>query len=145
MICPFCNAAISAQDKVCPVCGASVDGDCTIQETDTVTDIESKGNPGKVLGLIAMILGIAAVTIAALGYCCCGIWGAFVTTLMSGAGLVMGIIAMLQPRRAGDGNVKALVAIITSSAALLLSIAQMIWSVVWSVVWIGIELVTPFI
>ena len=68
MNCPFCNAEISAEDKICPTCGAPVNEETAeqpaVEEVAEAPVAETPAvDPGKKLGLIAMIVGIAGLAL----------------------------------------------------------------------------------
>lgn len=131
MVCPFCQAELSATDKTCPMCGAPVNETPTQKpETqinyDIPMDIE---DPGKKMGLVGMIMGIASLVLAMFSCCCCT-YASVVILIAAIAGLVLSIIAMNKSKKVGLKNTQALVGLITSGVAILLSLVTLIYIVV---------------
>ena len=129
MNCPFCNAEISAEDKICPTCGAPVNeetaevAEAPVAETPAV-------DPGKKLGLIAMIVGIAGLALGAILSCACACLGAVLPALAAVAAIVLGVLAMKKSKDAGFSNKQALVGIITGGAAIVVIIVFIILNAV---------------
>lgn len=126
MKCPICQAEITAEDKVCPACGAPVN-EAPVEET-VAAQAEPEVNaapavfedPGKKLGLIAMILGIAGVALGVILAGACACLGGILPAIASVAAVVLGILAMKKSKDAGFSNKQALIGIILGGAALVL-------------------------
>lgn len=131
MVCPFCQAELSATDKTCPMCGAPINETPTQKpETQINYDIPMAiEDPGKKMGLVGMIMGIASLVLAMFSCCCCT-YASVVLLIAAVAGLVLSIIAMNKSKKVGLKNTQALVGLITSGAAILLSLVTLIYIIV---------------
>ena len=135
MKCKFCGAELPDDAVVCSVCDAPVEAEQTNNseafEPELTETAPEKTKDGKTLALVAMILGIVALV---LPFCCCLIAcipfveyvGAICTFVMSVVGLILGIVANTQAKKAGVKNKMAIVAIILCSIGIVVAI----WNVV---------------
>ena len=134
MNCPFCNAEISAQDKLCPICGAPVNEEVAEQ---TVTEEVEQEAPVQAPGKVGMILGIVAAALVLVGCCC--IYLGFITVP---AAAILGIIALIKnigdlkkAKQAGVKNTFALVGTILSAAALAIAVVMIVICVVYILIY----------
>ena len=117
MKCKFCGAELSDDAVICTECGKEV-----INTAEPVA-VKSDVNPGKGLGIVAMILGIAAfalplisspcLCIPYLGWLVMGIID-FIAFLCPIAGLLLAIVASKKSKAAGHNNVMAKIGMILS-------------------------------
>ncbi len=107
MKCPFCDTELTAGTTVCPDCGT------VIEQNEVV----AKGkDPGKTLGLVAMIVAIASAVLGLFSCCCCGgVLGVALFFVVSVVSLILGIVASKKSKKAGFKNVFAIVSIIVSA------------------------------
>ena len=72
MECKFCKTKLADDAIFCPECGKQVrDPDAAPEVVAEV--VAPAKNPGKVLGIISMILGIVALVVCGPLNCCCGV------------------------------------------------------------------------
>ena len=137
MVCPFCQAELSATDKMCPMCGAPVDETPTQKpETQINYDIPMAiEDPGKTQGMIGMIMGIASLVLGLSGCCCCGaVFGLafialfFVTSIVS---LILSISASKKSKAAGYTNTCATVGIIVSAVSVGILLFLLVFAIVY--------------
>lgn len=137
MVCPFCQAEITAEDKVCPMCGAPVNEQAEEKpgvKTEAAVDYSTvpATDPGKTLGLVGMIMGIASLALGLFSCCCCGgIFGVaifFVTSIVS---LILSIIASKKSAEAGYTNKNAKIGIIVSAIAVGLMLIMLVGMIIY--------------
>lgn len=140
MNCPFCQAELSATDKQCPMCGAPIsETPAEKPETQINYDIPmDMEDPGKKMGLVGMIMGIASLVLGLSGCCCCGaVFGLafialfFVTSIVS---LILSISASKKSKAAGYTNKNATVGIIVSA----ISVGVLLFLLVFAIVYLAI-------
>lgn len=128
MTCKYCGSEIES-GNLCPACGATVEETEVIVETtpeeeivevETETEVETVAveDPGKTLGLVSMILGIAAIASGSICSCLLSCLGGIAPALLAVAGIVTGILAMNKSKTADLKNKQALIGIILSGASL---------------------------
>ena len=121
MVCPFCQAEITANDKVCPMCGAPVNEQAEEKpevKAEAVADCSnvSATDPGKTLGLVGMIMGIASLALGLFSCCCCGgILGVVIFLVTSVVSLILSVVAGKKSRAAGFANKNAKIGTIVSA------------------------------
>ncbi len=141
MKCKYCEAELSADIKVCPVCGADVTEEVlevasateeaqtdesvaiienVVEPTATVAQPECAApvkDPGKVFGIISLILGVAGFVLGIIFPCACctgcaAVIGNIPFVLMSVAAIALGIIGNIRSKKVGIKNTKATVGLI---------------------------------
>lgn len=144
MICKNCGNEVADGFLYCTTCGAQLDAsepqpayeDTGIKEPapqpmadtgklpDLNTDNQPVNDPGKVMGIIGMILGIAAILLSLSVFCC-----AYASPLASAAGIagvVLSIIAKKKSASAGIKNGMAGLGMILSIVGLALGVVAAI-------------------
>ena len=121
---------IADDAEFCPVCGSPVSAGTPAYADPAFVDPtyveEPKKNPGKVLGLIGLILSIVGLVFGAILSCTCACLGGIIPLIMAIVGLVLGIVGMLQSKKAGFKNTSGLVAIIVGAIAIVVIIINII-------------------
>ena len=115
MICKVCGMEVES-GEFCPHCGAQME----IPVNTTVED------PGKKLGLIALILGICALVLGSACSCSCALLGSLLPGAAAIVGIVLGIMGMKKSSAAGCKNTLALIGIILSGVALVVMLVFII-------------------
>lgn len=131
MKCTFCGSEVPAGQKVCPICGVEVED--TVASSASVENSQkpkakadkSEPVPGKVLGLVGMIIAIASLVLGFFGCCCCT-WVVPVFTVISVVSLVLCIVAAAKAKKAGMKNVFAVVGIIVSAVSLAVMVISIV-------------------
>ena len=129
MNCPFCNAEISAEDKLCPICGAPVNEEVAEQPAvEEVAEAPVVETPVQAPGKAGMIMGIVAAALVLVG-CCCYYLG-FITipvaAVLSIIALIKNVGDLKKAKQAGVKNTFALVGTILSAVALALSVVMIV-------------------
>ena len=123
MICKKCGVENADDVLFCTACGASMKEEANAEavETETVVAEEPvvKPDPGKGLGLIALILSIAGLVLGIVCSCGCAFLGSILPGILCIAGFILAIIAMVKSKSAGYKNGKAIVALILSIVAIV--------------------------
>ena len=114
MKCTFCGAELNDDVMFCTECGRAVEATPAVSANAAV---KADKDPGKVLGLIAMILGIvsAAMSLIFLPFVCCyglGLMGYVVSFALAVAAIILGAIGSKKSKAAGYKNVMATVGLI---------------------------------
>ena len=138
MNCPYCNAEITAEEKICPVCGAPVNEEVKQEpaaevKTEAAEAKDTKAvNPGKTLGIVGLILGIASILLW-LTSCCCYV--SIVTVplafIVSLVGVILNASALKKSKKAGCKNVLALIGMILSAVILALAVISLVIGIVF--------------
>ena len=134
MNCPFCNAEISAEDKICPTCGAPVNEETAeqpaVEETVVETPVTAPSKAG-------MIMGIVAAALVLVG-CCCTYLG-FITipvaAVLSIIALIKNIGDLKKAKQAGVKNTFAVVGTILSAVALAIAMVMILVIVLYIVIY----------
>ena len=117
MKCTNCGAESIADEKFCYVCGAELPQEAVVAEGV----VETK-DPGKVFGLISMILGIVGL---ALSVICCT-YGAYLASPMGIAAIVLGVIGNTKSRSAGFENKQGKLGLILGVVAIVVGVVMSI-------------------
>ena len=136
MICPFCQAELSANDKVCPLCGAPVAEQSAeksnLDNTVDYTPIVDEKDPGKTLGTVGMIMGIASLALGLFSCCCCGgIFGVSIFFVTSVVSLILSIVASKKSKQAGYTNKNATVGTIVSAIAVGIMLIMLVGMIIY--------------
>lgn len=143
MNCPFCNAEITAEDKICPACGAPVNEEVAeqpvVEETVETAPVQAPSKAG-------MIMGIVAAALVLVG-CCCTYLG-FITIP---AAAILGLISLIKnvgdlkkAKQAGVKNTFALVGTILSAVAMAIAIVMIVVVVLYIVLYGAAALLAIF-
>ncbi|MBQ7379478.1 MAG: hypothetical protein IJW70_07380 [Clostridia bacterium] len=129
MKCSYCDTELTENELTCPNCGKSVnENEAPVAEENESNSAEvvAQENPGKKLGIVAMILGIASVALFLIGFlgCCCT-YG--ISILITGVialaaavvALVLSIKAKSKSKAAGQKNAFAIVGLICSLCSIV--------------------------
>lgn len=125
--CKNCGAEVPTED-ICPKCGTLVEGEVEVVQ-EVVEQIPVK-DPGKVLGIVSLILGIVSI----VGNCCTCIpvisWiVAFALPIFAIVGLILGIVGMKKSKKAGFKNTFAIIGLIISIVGIIIAIVSIVLSV----------------
>ena len=154
MRCKFCGSELPEDTTICPDCGMNlVSESLSEQKIETIHDDDSGKDPGKVLGLIAMILGIVAAGLALIscGCCCCtytmllGIITMGISVIAGIVGFILGLIASSKSKAAGFKNTNATLGIILSIAAIALFVVSIILAIVLFATGLGLGFFAVFL
>ncbi len=130
MKCPVCGVEVEEGVKFCPTCGAEMEAQTPVENTASMDgeliDAAPAKDSGKIFGIVAMILGIAALAIGFVLSCSCACLGSILPMLMAIAGIVLGVVGMNMSKKAGFKNNMALVGIILSAVAIVIMIVMII-------------------
>ena len=116
MYCKNCGNNVADGLTRCDVCGAEM----TVNETsyeETAIDTAPAKNPGKVLGIIALVVSILSVVTV---FICNGACTFFIPAIFAIAGIILGIVGMVVSKKAGYKNGLALFGLILSIIGLIL-------------------------
>ena len=124
MKCTFCGAELNDDVMFCTECGRAVEA---APAEPTEAFVKADKDPGKVLGIIAMILGIVAVVLPILcsPCCCCGygtivfVAAELVAFICAVAGLILAVLASKKSKAAGYKNGLAKLGLILSIVSLI--------------------------
>jgi hypothetical protein len=74
-------------------------------ERDDFDDLppRKRGKSGDGLGIASMIVGICAIVVGVVGWCCCGYFGSGASILMGIVAVILGFIGRSQGSRSGMG------------------------------------------
>ena len=138
MNCPFCNAEITAEDKICPACGAPVNEETAEQPAvEEVAEAPVTETPVQAPSKAGMIMGIVAAALVLVG-CCCYYLG-FITipvaAVLSIIALIKNVGDLKKAKQAGFKNTFALVGTILSAAALAIAVVLIVLVVVLMLVY----------
>lgn len=121
MFCTNCGTTLT-EDGVCPVCNP-------VTEEIVVDDVAAPAvNPGKTLGLISMILGIASLVLGLPCSCVCACLGSLLPFCCSVGGIITGALGMKKSSYAGMKNTMALVGLILSIVAIVVCVVFIIFN-----------------
>ena len=138
MNCPFCNAEITAEDKLCPICGAPVNEETAEQPAvEETTEAPVAEAPVQAPGKAGMIMGIVAAALVLVG-CCCVYLGLItipVAAILSIIALIKNVGELKKAKQAGVKNTFALVGTILSAAALAIAVVLIVLVVVLMLVY----------
>lgn len=129
MICKNCGATNADTDAFCVSCGAALEEAAAQVVTEEVAaevvseeTVENGKNPGKTLGIVSLVLGIASLLIGSVCSCTCACLGGSLPLLMAIGGIVTGAIGLSKAKKAGEKNPLALVGMILSIVAIVIII-----------------------
>ena len=120
MKCTFCGAELNDDVMFCTECGRAVEA---APAEPAEAFVKAEKNPGKILGLVAMLLAIASIVLPVLsiGCSCIPYVGAlamgiidFLCLIIAIVGLILAIVAKKKSKAAGHKNAMATVALILS-------------------------------
>ena len=119
MFCENCGNTLD-ENGVCPVCTGE---ETTFVDTVPLDPVE---DPGKTLGIVALILGILGL-VTSIVCCCllCGI-GTLLGIPLSIAGLILGILAMKKSKEVGLQNTIGMVGMIISIVGLVIGVVMLV-------------------
>ncbi len=127
MYCKNCGNA-NAEGKFCDVCGAEITSEPivvdaqNVVETENIIDGTPVVDPGKTLGTISLILGIAGIVLGIICPCLFACLGAIAPLTLSIIGLILGIVAMNKSKAVGLKNKAAMIGVILSGVAIGITI-----------------------
>ena len=103
MKCTICGAEIADNATFCDKCGAIIDNSAKEQEavTEETVAVEEVKNPGKVMGIISLVLGILSL---AMNLCC--VSGLGFSVISGIAGIILGFVSAKKSDKAGMEPVK---------------------------------------
>ncbi|MBR5135363.1 MAG: zinc-ribbon domain-containing protein [Clostridia bacterium] len=139
MICKICGQMIADDATFCPICGAAVE---TQPVSFEVAEEVPASDPGKTLGLIAMIVGIVAAALSCV--CACSCLSMTVPPLFAVAAMVLGFIGMKKSKAAGFKNPRALVGLITGGGALGVTVCYYAVYIICYVIIGGVSILDAF-
>ncbi|MBQ1233114.1 MAG: zinc ribbon domain-containing protein [Clostridia bacterium] len=135
MVCPFCQAEITAEDKVCPMCGAPVNEQTEEKPAAKVSEeqLATQEAPAQKQSKSGMILGIVAAALVLAGCCCCylGVITVPVAGVLAIIGLIKNVGELKKAKQAGVKNTFALVGTILSAVALAIAVAMIVFVVLY--------------
>ena len=114
MYCNKCGNNVADGLAYCDVCGAELNAD---SYADEVLDVSPATDPGKTLGIVALILGIVALLTS---FVCTGLCTFFIPLGCAIAGIIVAVIGMKKSKQAGFKNTLALIGMILSIAGLVI-------------------------
>lgn len=123
MICKNCGTELEEGVAFCSNCGTPVPAPepapepAPVEVVETVAPQQEVVDPGKGLGTVAMILGIAGLVMSLVTFCC-GYAGA-VSSPLCIVGLILSIVAKKKSASAGFNNGAANIALILSILGLV--------------------------
>lgn len=136
MICKACNAENKDGALFCANCGATLEQESVVVEaTEVAPEIEVATDPGKGLGITALILSIAGLVLATLCSCGCGLFmmgwlPSIIGFILSVVGMILGIVASKKSKAAGCKNGMATVGMILGIVGVVLGVVSVVASIV---------------
>jgi len=143
MICKNCGTELEEGVAFCSNCGAQVPAPQPEPIPEPVEVAEAAPvqqevvDPGKTLGTVSMILGIAGLVLSLVTFCC-GYAGA-VSSPLCIVGLILSIVAKKKSASAGFNNGAANIALILSILGLVAGVVISIISLVFNLGVMGIS------
>lgn len=131
MICPICSAEIAENEKVCPICGAEISAEADVEVAENALP---EKDPGKILNIVALALGIASLVLGAILSCACACLGGILPAILAVAGIVLGAIGMSKSKKAGFNGNFGKIGLILSIVAIVVIIVFIILNAVLSAV-----------
>ena len=137
MKCQYCYAENESGAQFCTNCGAALAQETPVEEVvaaveetpveEVIAPVEGvvetpAKDPGKTLGLVSLILGIAALVLGSVCSCAFACLGGSFAFALSAAAVVTGILGMNKSKAAGFKNTLALIGMILGIAALLVNV-----------------------
>ena len=120
MKCPVCNAEVAENEKYCPVCGAEIENQFEIENALPAKD------PGKIMNIIALVLGISSLVLGAIFSCSCACAGSILPAILAVAGIVLGAIGIGKSKKAGFKGGLGMIGLILSIVAVVVMIVFVI-------------------
>ena len=114
MFCKNCGNEVE-KDAFCSICGAPLED----ESVSEVMDYTPTTNPGKGMGIAALILGIIGVVIGGTCSCIFATCGGGLPLIGAVVGIVLGVIGLSQSKKAGYSNTPALIGLILSIVAIV--------------------------
>lgn len=134
MYCKNCGALNAEDVAFCANCGAEMQAEVEAPVVESayepveapaaepvVVEQEAK-DPGKTLGIVSLILGIAAIVLGTVCSCGCACLGSILPCVLAVVGIILGIIGMNKSKAAGFSNKLALIGIILSGVSVLVMV-----------------------
>ena len=137
MICKACNAANEDGALFCANCGATLEpapAAAPVYEAAPECEVLT-ADPGKGLGITALILSIAGLVLATLCSCGCGLFmmgwlPSIIGFILSVVGMILGIVASKKSKAAGCKNGMATVGMILGIVGVVLGVVSVVASIV---------------
>jgi hypothetical protein len=144
MICKNCGTLVEEGVTFCTNCGTAMDA--TTEEmlpTEEVTTEAPVQDPGKVMGIVGMALGIASAVLALCTFCCNPCYSLTALSIFLGAaGVVPSILGMNKSKAVGLKNTMALVGLITGIAGIAIAVVFLTVAVLISIFSYGLNFFT---
>ncbi len=142
MICKACNAENKDGALFCANCGATLEQESVVVEaTEVAPEIEVATDPGKGLGITALILGIAGLVLATLCACGCSCTLPIASIIPSGVGfilsvvgMILGIVASKKSKAAGCKNTMATIGMILGIVGVVLGIVSIVVGIIFGII-----------
>ena len=130
MKCKFCSTEMPKESGVCPACGR-------MQQENPINVNDTK-DPGKMMGIISLILGICSIIIQIACSCCSYGFSCFIALIMSIVGVILGRSGLKSSKESGFGdNTVAKVGFIINIVSGVLAILTVIALIVFYILYFG--------
>lgn len=126
MICKACNTDNIPGSSFCNHCGAALEQGSADMQNITETTPVSIPDPGKVMNLVSLLLGIASMIFSASALCTCGQLDVSDYVLVFGMAItssILGIMGFKKSKDAGFNNKQGIVGMILGIAGTVFLIA----------------------
>lgn len=138
MLCKNCGNPLEEGAKFCAVCGTVVEEAPVDANGATVEPAPS--DPGKVFGIISMVVAIVGILLSTVCTCCTGCFGVAPAVICGIAALVLGILGKKKSAEAGFKNTFALVGMIIGIVVLALGVLAAIGWLIYTILVGGVSL-----
>lgn len=136
MFCSKCGSSLNA-NGTCPVCSTPV---CDpINPQIIFEQPPAPSNPGKGLGIAAMILGIVSLVLSTVCICTCSYFAPIMGGFVGLIGLILAIMGKSKSKAAGCSNGMATTGLILSLVSLLIVIVFVVVVVACMIMGIGLS------
>ena len=137
MKCTFCGAELNDDVMFCTECGRAVEA---TPAEPAEAFVKADKDPGKIFGIISLILGILAIVFPILFTpccCCCSTYGIIfiaiaevIAFIMAIAGIILGALGSKKSKAAGYKNTLATIGLILSIISAALAVIAIVLAIV---------------
>lgn len=126
MICKDCNSENENGLQFCTNCGANLEPETVTEAVAETEETVAATDPGKVLNLISLILGIVSLLSGSICSCLAACVGGTPAALVAVGAIVTGVLGMKKSKEAGFNNKLGLIGMILGIATLAIVLVLII-------------------